>query len=283
MSPKAPTMNLSNGIAMPSLGLGVFQSGPDETANAVRTAIELGYGLIDTASAYGNEAQVGEAIRSSGVERDRIFVTTKLKPDDYGAEQALRAFDLSMDRLGLDVLDLYLLHWPVPKRFDETVASWKVAERLVSEGRVRSIGVCNFNPGHLDELVARTDVIPVVNQVELHPFLVQNNVREANARLNIVTQAWSPIGGVNRYWQSGEDPLRHPATVKLAHKYGKTPAQIILRWHLDRGVAVIPKSVHPARIAENIDLFDFTLADDDIATINALDTGKRGGPDPETR
>ncbi len=283
MIAKSFTIDLSNRIAMPALGLGVFQSGPEETVAAVSTAIADGYRLIDTAAAYGNEAEVGEGIRASGIDRAEIFVTTKLKPDDYGFEEALRAFDRSLAALGFDTLDLYLLHWPLPKTFESTVASWKAAERLLSEGRVRAIGVCNFNPNHLDALIARADVVPVINQVELHPFLLQNDLRAANAKLGIVTQAWSPIGGVNRYWESGEDPLTHPVIVALAEKYGKSPAQVILRWHLDRGVSVIPKSVKPARIAENIDVFDFALATDDIEAVDALDQNKRGGPDPETR
>lgn len=283
MTAKSPTIDLGNGVAMPALGLGVFQSGPGDTVAAVRTAIGDGYRLIDTAAAYGNEAEVGEGIRASGIDRADIFVTTKLKPDDFGYDEGLRAFDRSMAALGFEMLDLYLLHWPMPKRFEDTIASWKAAERLLAEGRVRAIGVCNLSPNHLDALIARTEIVPVVNQVELHPFLVQNALCETNAKLGIVTQAWSPIGGVNRYWESGEDPLTHGVIVALAEKYRKSPAQIILRWHLERGVSVIPKSVKPARIAENIDVFDFALDAGDIAAIDALDQGKRGGPDPEMR
>lgn len=280
MATKASTLILNNGITMPAFGLGVFQSGPDETIQAVRAALTDGYRLIDTAAAYGNEQQVGEAVRASEVDRSDIFVTTKLKPADYGFDQALRAFDKSIGNLGLDVLDLYLLHWPVPPKFEDTVASWKAAERLLAEGRVRAIGVCNFRPEDLDALSAESDIVPVVNQVELHPFLVQNALRDVHLKHGIVTQAWSPIGGVNRYWKSGEDPLTDPVIVAIAAQYRKTPAQVILRWHLDRGVSVIPKSVRPERIAENIDVFDFALTDSEIAAINALDAGKRGGPDP---
>lgn len=279
----APLLTLNNGVVMPSLGLGVFQSGPQETIDAVRTALADGYRLIDTAAAYGNEAEVGEGIRTSGVARSEVFVTTKLKPDDYGYDAALKAFDASMEALGLDVLDLYLLHWPTPRRFEETVSSWKAAERLMSEGRIRAIGVCNFTQTYLEALTLRCPTVPAVNQIELHPFLVQNDLRTVNEGYGTVTQAWSPIGGVNRYWESGDDPLTNPVIVALAEHYGKSPAQVILRWHLDRGVSVIPKSVRPARIAENIGVFDFTLTAEQVVSIDALDQGKRGGPDPDTR
>jgi len=277
----SPVLTLNNGVTMPAVGFGVFQSGPAETVGAVKTAIGLGYRLIDTASAYANEAQVGEGVRESGVDRGDVFVTTKLKPDDCGYDSALSAFDASMAALGFDTLDLYLLHWPLPHRFETTVASWRAAERLLAEGRVRAIGVCNFTEAHLDRLMKQVEVTPALNQVEMHPFLVQDDLRRANAARGIVTQAWSPIGGVNRYWQSGDDPLTAPVVVDLAKRHGKTPAQIILRWHVDRGVSVIPKSTNPKRIAENFALFDFSLSDDDIRAIDALDQNRRGGPDPD--
>ncbi|WP_375287092.1 aldo/keto reductase [Sphingomonas sp.] len=277
------TLSLRGGATMPAIGLGVYQSTGDEAVRAVESAIAQGYRLIDTAAAYGNEAEVGAGIRASGIACDDIFVTTKLKPDDYGEESALRAFERSEKALGVGVIDLYLLHWPMPKRFDDTVASWQVMERLLAEGRVRAIGVCNFNPDHLEMLAERCEQAPVLNQVELHPFLVQENVRAANAARGIVTQAWSPIGGVNRYWDSGEDPLTHPTIVTLAEAHGKSPAQIVLRWHLERGVSAIPKSVRPERIAENIALFDFALSPDEVAAIDTLDQGRRGGPDPDAR
>lgn len=283
MSEKHPEFTLNNGITMPAFGLGVFQSSPEDTRSAVKMAIESGYRLIDTAAAYNNEQQVGEGIRASDIAREDIFVTTKLTPADYGYDAALRAFDTSMQKLGLEVLDLYLLHWPLPMQFADTLASWKAAERLLAEGRTRAIGVCNFRPLHLQQLVEQSETVPALNQVELHPFLVQNDLREANRKLNIVTQAWSPIGGVNRYWESGDDPLVHPAILTLADKYGKTAAQIILRWHLDRGVSVIPKSVNPQRIQENIHVFDFSLTQEEIRTIDALDQNRRGGPDPDAR
>jgi len=286
MSHKGPILTLNNGIDMPALGLGVYRSSPDETVDAVDIALKDGYRLIDTAAAYGNEAEVGEGIRRNGIDRSKVFVTTKLKPADYGFDSTLRAFDTSMAKLGFDILDLYLLHWPIPSRFDDTVASWKAAERLLTEGRTRAIGVCNFNPDHLDDLIARSEIVPAVNQVELHPFLTQKAVRDANARLGIITQAWSPIGGVHRYFtdkpEEANDPLKNAAITSLADKYHKTPAQIILRWHVERGHSVIPKSVHEKRIHENGDVFDFALTDQEIPTINALNRDERGGPNPET-
>lgn len=199
MTVKGPILTLNNGVTMPAFGLGVFQSDKNETAQAVQVAISGGYGLIDTASGYRNEAEVGDGIRDSGMARDAIFVTTKLRPTDYGRDAARRAFDTSMEQLGLAVLDLYLLHWPVPRDFDTTIASWKVCESLLAEGRVRAIGVCNFTPAHLDALIARSDVVPAVNQIELHPFFVQADHDAAHKRLGVITQAWSPIGGIQRY------------------------------------------------------------------------------------
>jgi len=283
MTCKGPILKLNNGIEMPAFGLGVFQSDKKKTADAVKTAIAEGYGLIDTASGYQNEAEVGQGIRESGIDRSGIFVTTKLRPTDYGYDQTLRAFDASMDKLGFDVLDLYLLHWPVPRDFDNTVASWKACEKLLAEGRARAIGVCNFKPVHLDALIERSETVPTVNQIELHPFFVQHDHDLAHKRLNIVTQAWSPIGGIMRYWGDGSekrDPLQHPVIKNLAAKYSKSPAQIVLRWQIDLGHSVIPKSVHPVRIRENIDIFDFTLQPGEITAVSMLDTGSRGGPDP---
>jgi diketogulonate reductase-like aldo/keto reductase len=270
---------------MPAFGLGVYQSKPEETVEAVKAAIEGGYGLIDTAAAYFNESQVGEGLRQSGVDREGIFITTKLWMSDYGYDETLHAFDRSMRKLGLDYLDLYLLHWPVPDDFDRTVAAYKAAETLLADKRVRAIGVCNFSPQHLKDLLARTNVTPAVNQVELHPFFAQKELREADASLGIVTQAWSPIGGVNRYSgqkpETSQDPLSHPTVTLLAHKYGKTPAQVVLRWQVQVGNSVIPKSVRRERILENIDIFDFALTPEELAAIERLDTGKRGGPNPE--
>jgi diketogulonate reductase-like aldo/keto reductase len=280
-----PVLKLNNGVDLPPLGLGVYQSGKDETVAAIKAAFDAGYRMIDTAAAYFNEEQVGQALRESNVPRDKVFIQTKLWMSDYGYDKALHAFDRSLRKLGLDQLDLYLLHWPVPTDFETTVASYKAAEKLLAEGRVRAIGVCNFSPRHLDDLIARTEVVPAVNQVELHPFFIQKELCEAHARLGIVTQAWSPIGGVKRYWVQDpnaiQDPLAHPTVTDLATKYGKTPAQIVLRWQIEHGNSAIPKSVRPERIAENIAIFDFALTEDEVAAIDALDINGRGGPDPE--
>jgi 2,5-diketo-D-gluconate reductase A len=276
-------IELDNGVEMPALGLGVFLSPRDRTAEAVETAIESGYRLFDTAAAYNNERQVGEGIRRSGIDRADVFVTTKLWLFDYGYESALRAFDASLRRLGVDYVDLYLLHWPVPTDFAATVDAYRAAEKLLGEGRSRAIGVSNFEPHHLANLIAQTGVVPAVNQVELHPYFIQEDVRAANARHGVVTQSWSPIGGVYDRNRQGEGtrPLENPVILDLASKYGKTPAQVILRWHVDHGLSAIPKSVTASRIAENIDVFDFALAPDEIAAIDALDTGVRAGTDPE--
>ena len=286
MSENSPLIILYNGVKMPALGLGVFETTPSETALAVETAIAAGYRLIDTAAAYHNERQVGTAIARSGVNRSELFVTTKLWVRDYGYDCTLRAFDASLRKLDLGYIDLYLLHWPVPSDFEATIASYRAAERLLADGLVRSIGVSNFTDKHLADLMARTDVLPAVNQVELHPFFIQEELRAIHQRLGIVTQSWSPIGGVyDRISRVTSDtkagPLKHPAVLQLAAKHGKTPAQIVLRWHIDHGLSAIPKSVRAERIAENISLFDFHLAKEEIEEIDRLDTGVRAGPDPE--
>jgi diketogulonate reductase-like aldo/keto reductase len=281
----APVLQLNNGVTMPALGLGVFQSPPEETLTAVETALRGGYRLIDTAAAYDNEREVGEAIRRSGDDRDDIFVTTKLWISDYGYDAAQVGFDASLRRLGLDHVDLYLLHQPVPTDFDKTIAAYKAAEKMLADGRARAIGVSNFSPKHVRNLIDRTDVVPAVNQVELHPYYSQPALRELHAELGIVTQAWSPLGGVLVYMPGTGDearsPLSDPVIADLAAEYGKTPAQVVLRWHIEHGFCAIPKSVKPHRIAENFDIFDFALTADEVAAIDALDTGVRGGPDPE--
>jgi diketogulonate reductase-like aldo/keto reductase len=280
-----PLITLHNGVEIPGLGLRVFQSPPAETIGAVEAAIASGYRLVDTAAAYGNEREVGDGIRRSGIDRGEVFVTTKLWISDYGYEQALVGFDGCLRRLGFDYVDLFLLHHPVPSDFDGTVAAYKAAEQMLAEGRARAIGVSNFSERHLENLISQTNVVPAVNQVELHPFFTQEALRDFHAANGIATQAWSPLGGVNRYRpadaSAAKNPLEHPTIVELASKYGETPAQVVLRWHIEHGVSAIPKSVKPRRIAENFDVFDFALTPDEVAAIDGLDTGMRGGPDPE--
>jgi len=281
----SPLIELNNGVEMPALGLGVFQSPPAETIGAVETAIQNGYRLIDTAAAYGNEPEVGKGIRRSGIDRGEMFVTTKLWISDYGYRAGLRGFEGCLRRLGFDYVDLFLLHHPVPSDFERTVAAYKAAEKVLAEGRARAIGVSNFSSLHLANLMSGTDVVPGVNQVELHPFFTQQALRHHHAANGIVTQAWSPLGGVNRYSPADADavknPLEHPTILELALTYQKTPAQVVLRWHIEHGHSAIPKSVTPHRIAENIDIFDFALTPDQVGAIDALDTGARGGPEPE--
>jgi len=276
---------LNNGVVLPALGFGVFRSAPEDTVAAVESALALGYRLIDTAAAYLNEREVGEAIVRSGVARHDLLIQTKLWISDYGYDSGLRAFDTSLRKLGLDSVDLYLLHQPMPNEWERTVAAYQAAEKLLADGRVRAIGVCNFSAKHLQDLIARSSVVPAVNQVEVHPYFVQRELREAHARLGITTQAWSPLGGVNVYMprdpRAPQNPLADPLIVALAARYGKTPAQIILRWHLQHGVSAIPKSVKPTRIAENFKVFGFALTSAEVAAIDALDTGVRGGPDPD--
>lgn len=280
----SPLFTLNNGVTMPALGLGVYQSTPEETAAAVTTALNGGYRLIDTASGYFNERQVGDGICAADVAREDVFLTTKLWMGDYGYDRALHAFDTSLAKLKLDYVDLYLLHWPVPGSFDDTVAAYKAAEKMLAEGRTRAIGVCNFTPEHLAALIERADVVPAVNQVELHPYFQQADVMAANARYGVITQAWSPIGGIFTY-VDGADPALNPlddqTLTSIADAHGKTPAQVMLRWHFQSGRSAIPKSVTPHRIAENLDVFDFELTGSELSVISALDRGARGGPDPD--
>ena len=277
------TITLNNGVQLPSLGLGVLQSEGGEATAAVSTALTGGYRLIDTAAAYFNEREIGQGIRDSGVDRAEVFLTTKLWMTDYGFDSALRAFDTSAAKLGVDYLDLYLLHWPWPANFSQTVDAYRAGERLLADGRVRAIGVANFKPEHLRALVRETDVVPAVNQIELHPNFQQPEQLAVHRELGIVTQAWSPIGGV--YGWAGENgalpPLQNDTIRVIADAHGKTPAQVILRWHLQEGRSAIPKSVTPARIAENFAVFDFELTAADLTSIDALDTGVRGAIDPD--
>jgi len=279
-----PALKLKNNVAMPALGLGVFQSPPEETVTAVETALGDGYRLIDTAAAYDNEREVGEGIRRSGVDRDEIFITTKLWISDYGYDAAHVGFEASLRRLGVDHVDLYLLHQPVPRHFEDTIGAYQAAESFLADGRARAIGVSNFSPELLRRLIDATDVVPAVNQVEVHPYFTQSALREVHAELGITTQAWSPLGGVLVYVPGADEshgPLTDPVITDLGGKYGKTPAQVVLRWHLEHGFCAIPKSVKAYRIAENFDVFDFTLEAEEVAAIDALDKGVRGGPDPE--
>ncbi|MFE1450557.1 aldo/keto reductase [Streptomyces olivaceoviridis] len=281
-----PPLTLNNGVEMPALGFGVFQSPPEETAEAVETALRTGYRHIDTAAAYGNEREVGEAIRRSGLDRSEVFIETKIWVSDYGYEQTLHAFDKAAGKLGVEQIDLLILHQPAPKVFDATIAAYRALEKLLSDGLVRSVGVSNFMPRHLAPLLERTDVVPAVNQVELHPYFTQPQVQQADAEHGILTQAWSPIGGITFYPGWGEhrrSTLSDPVLREIADSHGKTPAQVMLRWHLQQGRSAIPKSTNPARIAENFDVFDFELSAGEITRIDALDTGVRHGPDPDER
>lgn len=282
MTRHSPLLTLNNGVQMPAVGLGVFQSPPDETATAVESALAEGYRLIDTAAAYGNERQVGEGIRRAGIPRNDVFIETKVWISDYGYEATLHAFDKSAGKLGVDCLDLLLLHQPMPGRFDLTLNAYRALEKLLADGTVRAIGVSNFMPEHLERLLAETTVVPAVNQIEVHPYFQQTTLQRLHAEHGILTQAWSPIGGITSY-RGGETRTFDDATLLgIARQHDKSTAQVMLRWHLQAGRSAIPKSTRPARIAENFDVFDFELSTDQIVAIDALDTGVRGGPDPDT-
>jgi diketogulonate reductase-like aldo/keto reductase len=268
-----PTLRLNNGVDIPQVGFGVFQVPPDEVIEPVRTAIEAGYRLIDTAAAYGNEEGVGKAISEAGVGRDELFVTTKLWNGDHGYDKALRAFDDSLTRLGMDTVDLYLIHWPTPAR-DDYVETWKAFERIYADGMARAIGVSNFTEAHLERLLGACEVVPAVNQVELHPRFAQDGLRAFHAKHGIVTEDWSPLG-------QGKGLLEDPVITGIAEERGKSPAQVVLRWHIQLGNVVIPKSVTPERIRSNIEVFDFTLDEAETAALTNLGSGDRIGPDPD--
>lgn len=275
-STSVPDVRLGNGVRMPQLGFGVWRIPPDETEQIVRTALDVGYRSIDTAALYGNEEGVGRAVRaavSSGLAREDVFVTSKVWNDRHGHDETLAAFDESFDRLGLDYVDLYLIHWPVPSR-DLYVDSFRALASLVDEGRVRAVGVSNFQPEHIRRLVDEVGVTPAVNQVELHPYLQQGDLREFHRRAGVVTEAWRPLA-------HGGELLAEPTVAALADKYGRTPAQVVLRWHIQLGVVVIPKSATPSRIRSNFEVFDFELADDDMTSLAELDRGKRLGMHPD--
>ncbi|MFF3784815.1 aldo/keto reductase [Streptomyces sp. NPDC001933] len=269
---QVPSITLNNGVEMPQLGFGVWQVPDDEATKAVSTAIESGYRSIDTAAIYENERGTGRAIAASGVAREELFVTTKLWNSEQGYDSTLRAFDASLDKLGLEYVDLYLIHWPVPAK-DAYVDTYKAFEKIHADGRAKAIGVSNFLPEHLERLLGETAVVPVINQIELHPQLQQAESRAFHAKHAIATEAWSPLG-------QGKGLLEVPTVVAIARKHDRTPAQVVLRWHIQTGNVVIPKSVTPSRIAENLDVFGFELDADDLAAFAALDEGKRLGPNP---
>lgn len=280
MADSTPTVLLNDGHTIPQLGFGVYKVPDLASTEIVRTALEVGYRHIDTASLYGNERGTGVAIRESGIPRDELFVTTKVWNTDQGYEETLRAFDTSLDLLGLDHVDLYLIHWPAPgqDRYRET---WRALERLRTEGRTRSIGVSNFHRSHLERLLESAEVTPAVNQIELHPFLPQRELRAVNTAHGIATEAWSPLAR-GRFFTPAVDGSDATSDLgAIARKHGRTVAQVVLRWHLQLGNIVIPKSATPARIAENFAVFDFTLDADDLAAISALENGERTGTDPD--
>ncbi|AEA27719.1 aldo/keto reductase [Pseudonocardia benzenivorans] len=268
-----PNLTLNNGVAIPQFGFGVFQVGPGETVEAVRQALDAGYRHIDTAQAYGNEAEVGRALAESGLARDEVFVTTKLANDRQGRDSAVAALGESLEKLGLDHVDLYLIHWPRPQA-DVYVETWEGLERCAKDGLARAIGVSNFQVAHLERLAAETGTVPAVNQIELHPLLTQADLREYHAAHGILTEAWAPIA-------KGGELLSDERLVAIGQAHGKSAAQVVLRWHVQLGNIVFPKSVTPSRIRENIDVFDFALSDEEMATVSSLDAGTRLGPDPD--
>jgi 2,5-diketo-D-gluconate reductase A len=271
-----PTIGLNNGQTIPQLGFGVFQIDPAETADAVRQALEIGYRHIDTAEMYGNEAGVGEAVRSSGLDRGDVFVTSKLNNGYHRPDDARAAFDQTLAELGFDYVDLFLIHWPLPTLYDgDYVSTWKTLEEFYHDGRARSIGVSNFQPAHLRRLAQESDVVPAVNQIEVHPYLTNEEARAYGIEHGIATEAWSPIaqGGV----------LKDPVITRIAEQHGRTPAQVVLRWHVERGDIIFPKSTTPSRIKENFAIFDFDLTEADMTSITLLDQGEEGrtGPNPD--
>jgi 2,5-diketo-D-gluconate reductase A len=269
-----PQITLNNGQSIPQLGFGVFQIEPKDTAEAVSTALQTGYRHIDTAEMYGNEQEVGEAVAKSGLNRRDVFVTSKLANGAHRPDDARRAFDASLAALGFDYIDLFLIHWPLPTKYDgDFVSTWRTLEEFYRAGRARSIGVSNFQPHHLRRLHQETEIPPAVNQIEVHPYLTQDEVRGFCAQHGIAVEAWSPIGqGL---------VLNDPVIDSIAKRVGKTPAQVVLRWHIERGDIVFPKSVTPSRVKENFDIFDFELPAGDVAEISALDKNQRTGPDPD--
>ena len=270
---EVPTITLNNGVVIPQLGFGVFQITPDDTRQATLDALEVGYRHIDTAEMYGNEKEVGEAVSASGLARSEVFVTSKLNNGFHARDAALRAFDGTLDALGFDYLDLFLIHWPLPS-IGDFVDTWRAMQEISESGRVKAIGVSNFQEKHLQRLFDETSIVPAVNQIEVHPYLVQDTLRAFNAAHGIMTEAWSPI--------AQGTVLGDEVIVSIAEKVDKTPAQVTLRWHIQRGDIVFPKSVTRSRVEENFAIFDFELSDDDMRSITELDRNERTGPDPDT-
>jgi 2,5-diketo-D-gluconate reductase A len=270
-----PNIQLNNGQTIPQFGFGVFQIPPEDTVEATLAALEAGYRHIDTAQMYGNEREVGQAVAKFGADRSEVFITSKLNNTFHQPDDARIAFDLTLDALGVDYIDLFLIHWPLPTKYDgDFVSTWKVLEEVYRDGKARSIGVSNFQPNHLNRLHNESDVVPAVNQIEVHPYLTQEEVRSFCAERQIAIEAWSPIA-------QGQ-VLDDPTITAIADSHDKTSAQVVLRWHIQRGDIVFPKSVTPARIKENIDIFDFELSPDDVTAISALNRDERTGPDPDT-
>jgi diketogulonate reductase-like aldo/keto reductase len=277
----SPRLTLNNGVEIPAVGFGVFQTPPEETRSAVEAALATGYRHIDTAAAYGNERQVGEAVAKSGVDRSDVFLETKIWISDYGYDQTLHGFDKSARKLGVDQVDLLILHQALPSEFDKTLGAYRALETLLADGKVRAIGVSNFMVDHLTALLEKATVVPAVNQIEVHPYFTQREVQAFGADHGILTQAWSPIGGITFYRDGNHtSTLQDPVIREIAQAHGKTRAQVMLRWHLRQGRSAIPKSTRPQRIAENFDIFDFELTSEQLAAIDGLDTGQRGGPEP---
>ena len=274
-------LKLNNGVEMPALGLGVFQTPPEETRDAVAAALDIGYRHIDTAAAYGNEREVGQAIHASGLDRGEVFIETKIWISDYGYDQTLHGFDKSAGKLGVDQIDLLILHQALPSEFDKTLEAYRALETLLAQGKVRAIGVSNFMVDHLERLLDVAAVVPAVNQIEVHPYFQQPEVQALGTERAILTQAWSPIGGITFYRDGNHgSTLQDPVIGGIAKAHGKSAAQVMLRWHLQQRRSVIPKSTKAHRIAENFDVFDFDLTADQLAAVDALDTGQRGGPEP---
>ena len=276
-----PLLTLNNGVEMPALGLGVFQTPPEETRSAVEVALSTGYRHIDTAAAYGNERQVGEAVAASGLNRAEVFLETKIWISDYGYQETLHSFTKSAGKLDVEQIDLLILHQALPSEFGKTMGAYRALETLLADGKVRAVGVSNFMVEHLTALLEHATVVPAVNQIEVHPYFAQREVEAFNTEHGILTQAWSPIGGITFYRDGHHgSTLEDPVITGIAQAHGKTPAQVMLAWHLQQGRSAIPKSTRPPRIAENFDVFDIALSGEQLAAIDGLDTGKRGGPEP---